>query len=953
MPACARTELSLLLTILSAAVMELASASPSLAQNGDTATAPSGFDHAALTVEGGGTLGAYEGGLTWTLVEIFRQRRVMGLPDSVKRRAAKPIHSSTIDTAMLLKLPRFELHASAGASAGSINAFIAANRWCATDPAQREDDSSFWRVWVLTGLSEVLPRRRDADWHSEKAVFTRSRFSPIFAKLDSTWDDSSYDPNCKVLFGAAITRLASDSVEITERIHPRNQRYAAAFAVAAPQSGTKGLRYQPPLADSDSRLRLGALVQLPSGRRGGTIRHAYAHALLNASSGYPLAFQPQLVHYCGAMSPATPGTSVACTESVADSAYFLDGGVFDNGPLTLGYGMALTADPNVNLDNLNMLFVSPSQRRFTGNRHDVYSGDKGVATARRDSTSVSPSRDPEVAREGLDALAELLKAFIPSARQYELQIAGRLLPVVQKADRQRGNSQTNLALAEARATHERKRAEYEYQSRRRELNEAARATDSVRFERDSLRYMLATCRLSPTPCLAAPEDSVAQAPQRREVPEVKVPTLESDLTLTRAATDEIRFQDLLFTSTRWHPLAGDWLFGFGGFIGRALREYDFYVGAYDGLALVAQQIMCRDSRDDPSCFQDSLSALINRPIVSMSTKGTTALKALYDEEFRPIGRDKLLSTADSSANPVTVNIIKAMGSRMSTGWLAANACESGGRLERMSCADGIETVFDILRRTPDFAARGMVQECVADSTTGKMKCTDDPTFTAFVNNPSVAMNKLTGQVLERLLDATPDSSGLETPLKFATATFFATNERTRRGLDAGSVSLPSLPMKKLFLFYALPSSVGGFGGVPGWYLEWAARKHLNSNATLGVAGRFVWASGFKDSTTTHQGRIVIPALRGEVKPWGRLSPLISTAGIDLAYWSDERPYVFWRNWSNRGLTVAGTAALFAQRLRVSVYRRPERYWIRSGDKPSAAVSIGVGDTNGLLYWLTH
>jgi hypothetical protein len=160
-------------------------------------------------------------------------------------------------------------------------------------------------------------------------------------------------------------------------------------------------------------------------------------------------------------------------------------------------------------------------------------------------------------------------------------------------------------------------------------------------------------------------------------------------------------------------------------------------------------------------------------------------------------------------------------------------------------------------------------------------------------------------------------------------------------------------MKKLFIFYALPSSVGGFGGVPGWYLEWAARTHLSSNAAVGVAGRYVWASGFKDSTTTHPGRIFIPALRMEVKPWGRLSPWISTAGLEWAYWSDEKPNVFWHNWSSRGFTFAGTAALFAQRLRVSVYMLPDRYWIRSGDKPWAAVSIGMGDTNGLLYWLTH
>ena len=83
---------------------------------------------AALTVEGGGTLGAYEAGLTWTLVEIFRQRRLL---------SRQPEPGETPGQQSLRELSIFDFRAAAGASAGSINAFIAASHAASTNPWRR------------------------------------------------------------------------------------------------------------------------------------------------------------------------------------------------------------------------------------------------------------------------------------------------------------------------------------------------------------------------------------------------------------------------------------------------------------------------------------------------------------------------------------------------------------------------------------------------------------------------------------------------------------------------------------------------------------------------------------------------------------------------------------------------------------------------------------------------
>src|SRR5689334_21470069 len=100
----------------------------------------------------------------------------------------------------------------------------------------------------------------------------------------------------------------------------------------------------------------------------------------------------------------------------------------------------------------------------------------------------------------------------------------------------------------------------------------------------------------------------------------------------------------------------------------------------------------------------------------------------------------------------------------------------------------------------------------------------DVRFKRFVENPHVALNQLAGEMLQRASETTPGDSHLKIPLLVAHAFYLATNERAREGTDAGSVSLPTLT-GRYTLFYLVPSSLGGFAGIPGWYAEWSARYH--------------------------------------------------------------------------------------------------------------------------------
>ena len=121
---------------------------------GRASAAPSG-ERIALTLTGGVSLGAYEAGLAWTTVRLLRS-----------------------DDA---PLPPGELVALTGASAGGINALLAAAFWCEDDGEHRDDsvdDNLFLLAWPRVGLGQLLPE-----------------------------DPSAYGPDDGVLAGAPLERV--------------------------------------------------------------------------------------------------------------------------------------------------------------------------------------------------------------------------------------------------------------------------------------------------------------------------------------------------------------------------------------------------------------------------------------------------------------------------------------------------------------------------------------------------------------------------------------------------------------------------------------------------------------------------------------------------------------------------------------------------------------------------
>src|SRR5687768_14855002 len=173
-----------------------------------------GQEPTVLTIEGGGSLGVYEAGMTHTLVEVFKRKR------------ANP------DTSTLRRFTRYCLSVATGASAGNINAFLAATSWCDATVHKVPESSIFWRTWITTGLTQLLPTHGDTSHKNEGGLFTRRHFRTYLQdSLRQRWKEASWIPGCLVNFGATVTRLVADTVPGAGSITARNQRMAFALRV--------------------------------------------------------------------------------------------------------------------------------------------------------------------------------------------------------------------------------------------------------------------------------------------------------------------------------------------------------------------------------------------------------------------------------------------------------------------------------------------------------------------------------------------------------------------------------------------------------------------------------------------------------------------------------------------------------------------------------------------------
>jgi len=338
-----------------------------------------------LTISGGVSLGSYEAGLNWGLLELFK----LTARDSLRR---------------AWNLPRYNLRVVTGASAGNINGFLTAIEWCRTGAATAPEQSLLWKVWVRTGIDQLFPLERYDQDDTTKALFSRRYFDRVlFDSVRAAMEGvpaSSSPKDCSIPVGATITRVAPESVAISPGLYARTQRYAA-LVVLRNRGAT--LEFETPSPDVLSNGALGALLPLPDCH--GVIDHRDVFSLIEASSAFPGAFAPVWLH-------SATEAGAGCGRLPQDSALFSDGGIFDNNPIDLAAGIydaAIWKNPRIPDANALLLFIDPDRQSGRLSRAKLTVGKSAAATG------------------GIAALLDLFAGAVPAARQYELQAFGRLL----------------------------------------------------------------------------------------------------------------------------------------------------------------------------------------------------------------------------------------------------------------------------------------------------------------------------------------------------------------------------------------------------------------------------------------------------------------------------------------------------------------------------------------------
>lgn len=250
----------------------------------------------AITVSGAVSLGAWQAGFLHYLVETIKRNE-----------------------------RELELELVTGASAGTINALIAAME-LSGEPIEDPRDSLFWALWNEFTYDEIFDvGQTDGPYLSSGQVLEE-----LAGEVGQAWA-RGLDEDLDIVLGAAVTRHGQRRVELEGGLSvARSQEH---FVLRIQGQGVGA----PPRVSNyvDLEAQLPALL-LPLDGEGSQFE--VLTQLLLASSALPGAFEPQVVPYC--LTPLAPGQP-GCVEASL-RAEFIDGAISDRYPLRLAWWTAAT-----------------------------------------------------------------------------------------------------------------------------------------------------------------------------------------------------------------------------------------------------------------------------------------------------------------------------------------------------------------------------------------------------------------------------------------------------------------------------------------------------------------------------------------------------------------------------------------------------------------------------------
>ena len=244
----------------------------------------------SMVISGGVSLGAYEAGYNWAMINMLKREKTK---------------SKIVDP---------ELRSVAGASAGSINSLLTAMYWCQEDSVPLRNsinDNLFFETWVHLGIEDLAIIGEDPN--NQNSLFTADGLRKKGDKIIKHLEQPIFKKNCEVPLGIAVTK-AQPITETVSGIKIKNQNFSVPLVFK--EKNGRGIvenKVMPPSATF--------YISIPGIEKD---RHKLINLLI-ASGSFPAAFPQTKLNYE--------------YKGKKNSAYFVDGGLYDNVPLDLAIAL--------------------------------------------------------------------------------------------------------------------------------------------------------------------------------------------------------------------------------------------------------------------------------------------------------------------------------------------------------------------------------------------------------------------------------------------------------------------------------------------------------------------------------------------------------------------------------------------------------------------------------------
>jgi hypothetical protein len=555
----------------------------------------------ALAISGGASLGAYEAGLIWGLVEVLRQ--VEYTKNASPGGEPRPIDIASI----------------AGTSAGGINTLLAAMAWSVKPENEggfvnRIDDNIFRDTWLSPDVNRLLPTDpRSGQFLPDDALLSRKDLVAVARQLREKWRrPGTFHPGMQLPLGVTVTRVLPDSLDVNG-VTVSNQRFYIPFEMRTQADGSAAFFFDP---NDYPTLSDPAMMLMPWSDDDSpfTVSDQQVEDALLTTSAFPGGFGRKRLQYCrravNTTDKAGSEKSLAADPSARPEricpegyelaeAEFADGGLFDN--LPIGLARSLVESREVNRKKplpVKYLYLDPNRERYAFH-------------AALEKPACAGETPPEACQtQTFDLGSELvvLGGAIGTARKYELyreltsdnwrlnlsQLTRKMADIIDTKGHDVACDAGLPYFDGQPACSDRLR----YTARLLELTHICRMTPifSPLAPQSLLEADIAkTCRPSTSSMQNgyAAECEIDAKGLRMQLAKVlkelsaRVQPEEENLAgeIQRSAMS-VDADRLLQVTSRGGPVTGLLLDSFGAFLEYKFREFDYYVGVYDAIVTV-------------------------------------------------------------------------------------------------------------------------------------------------------------------------------------------------------------------------------------------------------------------------------------------------------------------------------------------------------------------------------